>query len=115
MRADSESRKIRMSLKVLIRFHIFLEYIILLFSLLFISRIFQVPEDDHYIFLLEYYNLEPETIPLYLEVRQQDQLLLRENITLKYCPYSSVFDFIEIVFIRLIIKSTAVALSISCG
>ncbi|VDK75274.1 unnamed protein product [Litomosoides sigmodontis] len=63
VRADNESRRTRMSLKV--------------------------PEDGHYIFLLEYYNLEPETIPLSLEVRQNDQLLLRENITLKHCPYST--------------------------
>ncbi|VBB28863.1 unnamed protein product [Acanthocheilonema viteae] len=63
VRADNENRKIRISLKV--------------------------PEDDYYILLLEYYNADLKTIPLTLEVRQYDQLLMRGIITLKHCPYST--------------------------
>ncbi|OZC11109.1 laminin EGF-like protein [Onchocerca flexuosa] len=58
-----------------------------------------VPEDDYYVMLLEYYNADPEIIPLTLEVRQFGQLLIRENIVLKHCSYSSVLlDFIIKVF-----------------
>ncbi|VDP12271.1 unnamed protein product [Onchocerca flexuosa] len=63
MRIGSENHKIRISLKV--------------------------PEDDYYVMLLEYYNADPEIIPLTLEVRQFGQLLIRENIVLKHCSYST--------------------------
>ncbi|KAM3726093.1 Laminin-like protein [Dirofilaria immitis] len=47
----------------------------------------KVPEDDYYVVLLEYYNSEPKIIPLNLEVKQYGQLLMKESIILKHCPY----------------------------
>uniref|UniRef100_A0A1I8EZU5 Uncharacterized protein n=3 Tax=Wuchereria bancrofti TaxID=6293 RepID=A0A1I8EZU5_WUCBA len=65
VQTNNESRKIRISLKVL------------------------VPENNYYIFLMEYYNANSKTVSLSLEVRQYGHLLMKENIIFKHCPYST--------------------------